>query len=326
MERAILDFFKLIKSNSFKEFVNEFSFELYKTLSDGYAKNKNEVKLVTDLTNTIDGKKFDKLHFCSHKIHGTRSYVKFNYRDKSVTKELADMVIVSIIAKGRKKLLQKISFVQNKKDTNNSWHIDQEQLFLLKNFPTFSGQKGFFTKFNGKNNLVFNNNSGTLGTFGLFSNPGEMILASAGVIDSLQTNNKVNLNSFNGINIANNQSSLFNNTNMFLNPYLEEIFYVLHKYSGKYAHCGMFDYGLPFLNNSIFSKDIYDFIKNWSLFNIGETSYSFGQVQDYNLENFSNFLLHSIGYNDFIDLKNSNENYKFESDIAISVVKYDIND
>jgi len=89
------------------------------------------------------------------------------------------MVIISVATKDREIVYEKTAFIQNKKeDSENVWKIDQDQLYLLHNFPTFKGEKGIFRK-NFNDDVVFQHYSETLGNYGLFQSPGEMILTNA---------------------------------------------------------------------------------------------------------------------------------------------------
>jgi hypothetical protein len=150
--RILADYFY---RTDFRAFQNAFSRDIYETLGSSYASNQNEVSMVTELCNSINGKSFEKLSFYSKKIHGSRSYVEFSNRDKPVTTELADMVVIAVATKNREIIYEKTAFIQNKKsDENGNCSIDENQLFLLHNFPSFKGKKGIFSKgFN--NEIIF---------------------------------------------------------------------------------------------------------------------------------------------------------------------------
>ncbi|MFC1635479.1 hypothetical protein ACFL5Z_11615 [Planctomycetota bacterium] len=131
----------LAQDDSFLQFQNSLSLELYESLGRGFNANANEVSLVQGLVDVVNGKSYGSLRFSANMLHGSRSYVEFNHRDKPVTKELGDMAVISLVTRGRERLLQKLCIIQNKKTSGNSWSIDSEQLFLLKNFPPFSGSE-----------------------------------------------------------------------------------------------------------------------------------------------------------------------------------------
>ena len=314
MEKLYKNYFELIQRNDFKRFINDFSLKLYDALSIGYANNNNEVALVTDLSNAINNTSFENLNFHAFKIHGSKSYVEFQHKDKPTTKELADMLIISIASYGRERVFQKVSFVQNKKETNQKWLIDEGQLFLLKNFPSITGSKGVLKNFYSDDKVDFINQFESLGSYGLFLSPGDMILVSAKYIDALLDNKKVNLSKLKELNTQTNTP----------HPCFEEIIYMTHKYIRKFGYSYPFNNNLPFLTNSMFSSDISEFVKNWSLFNIGEPTFSFGNVHDESLDRFVNYILKSIGMNEYIDTKASNENITFENSLIVTVLNYNI--
>ncbi len=324
MDRLYRDYFELIKRSDFKRFLNDFSLKLYDVLSIGYKNNKNEVALVTDLSNVINNTSFENLNFHAFKIHGSKSYVEFHHKDEPTTKELADMLIISIASYGRERVFQKVSFVQNKKDSNQNWLIDEGQLFLLKNFPSITGRKGILKKFYLDDKVDFVNHSESLGTYGLFLSPGDMILVSAKYIDALLENKKVNLNKLKELNARTNNVTNNNLFPIIPHPYFEEIIYKMHKYERRFGYSYPFNSNLPFLTNSMLSSDISEFVRNWSLFNIGEPTFSFGNIHDEPLDQFINYILRSIGMNEYIDIKASNENHEFENTMIVTVLNYNI--
>jgi hypothetical protein len=172
----------LSQDEGFLRFQNSLSLDFYESLGRGYNTNDNEVELVKGLVDVANGKSYASVTFSASMLHGSRSYVEFNHRDKPVTKELGDMAVISLVTCGQERLLQKVCIIQNKKTSGSSWSIDQEQLFLLKNFPPFTGNKGIFK---GCSDIVFRNTSGCLGMFGLMKSPGEMILVSAPVLSAV---------------------------------------------------------------------------------------------------------------------------------------------
>ncbi len=125
--------------DGFLDFQNRVVAEFYDALDRGFSKGENEVSLVSRLVSAADGERYGPIRLHAAMLHGTRSYVEFNYRDKPVTKELGDMILVTLVTAGRKRILQRLSIVQNKKSSGKSWPIDQEQLFLLKKLSTVHG-------------------------------------------------------------------------------------------------------------------------------------------------------------------------------------------
>lgn len=292
MNNLIRTFTDYYNRPDFRKFQNTLAKDVYETLGTSYSNSDGEVKMVTEMCNTINGKTFEKLKFHSKKIHGTRSFVEFQNQDKPTTKELADMVIISVATQGREIVYEKTAFIQNKKeDKNENWKIDQDQLYLLHNFPTFKGNKGIFKR-NFKDEVVFLNHSETLGNYGFFQEPGEMILLNALMVYRLQQSNKI---SFSDIRRYTN-NNLNNNSGFHFplidHPFMEEMLYRYFKHFPKY---GLPFLNLPFLNNSIASFNIYEFIRNWSLFNIGEVVSAYGNTFDKDLSKFNRILLREAG-------------------------------
>lgn len=325
MEQFLREYVKLLNDINFRKFQNELSQKMYDVLARGYTTNDNEISLVGKLVDTINNSEFNKFRFYGHKIHGARSYVEFNYRDKPVTKEIADMVIISIASYKRKRVMQKITFVQTKVDKNQRWEIDDEQLFLLKNFPKFSGKKGIFKLFLDEE-IVFLNHSKCLGSFGLFMNPGEMIFLSAPLLSELKKDNGITIEEIRLTEtVANMGTCGFFFPFIFDHRFWEEFFYYMYKYMGRYILFPFIsDRPFPFLNNSTFSRDIYDFIRNWTQFNIGEPTYAFENVINPVLDKFTNLLLRTIGLQEHIDLPLEGIEGKFNNELAVLVMHIDL--
>jgi hypothetical protein len=306
----------------FREFQNKISKETYESLANSYSNSHNEVRTVTDMCETLNGKSFDKLRFYSKKIHGTRSFVEFYNQDKPVTTEMADMAIISVATRGKKPVFEKISFVQNKKeDTVNNWKIDQDQLYLLRNFPTIAGKKGLFKK-NYKNEIVFLNRSENLGTYGLFKSSGDMVLTNAKTVFGLQNENKISFNDLkHHIDTSNKQTSNYFPFFGFDHLFWEEMIYRMYKHFPKYG-LPLFD--LPFLNNNSNSINIYDFIRNWTLFNIGEVCMVDANIIDNDLFIITQVLLKEAGLGDIMNIEV--EQNEFENNIVVLVAHLNLDD
>lgn len=179
MMRLFRKIIELAEDDGFASFQNKIVGNFYKSLDTGYKSNYNEVKLVEELVKAANGQRYGPISLFAKMLHGPRSYVKFNYLNQLVTKELGDMVVITLVTYNDKRLLQRICIIQNKKASNNKWRIDVEQLFLLKNFPPFSGEQGIFC---GYKDFTLRNSSGCLGAFGLLDAPGEMIFVAAPLV------------------------------------------------------------------------------------------------------------------------------------------------
>lgn len=298
MDLVYRTFAEYYYSNDFRRFQNDLSKEIYESLAGSYSNAYNEVAMVTEMCELLNGKAFGKLKFYSHKIHGTRSFVEFFNQDKPVTTELADMAIICVATKNRNIVFEKLSFVQNKKENKpDSWKIDPDQLYLLRNFPTLTGKKGFFKR-NDKDTIVFMNHSGNLGTYGLFQGPGEMILANARTIYGVQAGNQVSYNDLK------KQIDTVSIKNPLSWPFLGLKFYSI--YELPYLP-------LPFLNNNSNSLNVYDFIRNWTFFNIGEVCSIGGHRLDQDLSELTKVLLREAGLSNEMNIQT--EQNSFDSNL-----------
>lgn len=339
MHKIFETFMELMRNEGFLGFQNDLALDVYNELGKGFLANENEVSLVTKLCEITNGKSYGPVSMRAGKIHGSRSYVEFNYMDKPVTKELGDMVIITIVSSGRERLLQKMCLIQNKKGSNVDssktkgkvrWDIDLEQLYLLKNFPRLSGNKGILKHCR---DVLFRNTEGGLGAFGLLHFPGDMIFISAPLLtelmkgrESLDTSDicvvgsNYSMNSQNGIGFP------------FLPPFgkchPEEMFFIYekiwHRYGGMWPH--MSGSITPFFGNTPFARDMYDFVRAWTQVNIGETSFSFGEIINTAVDGFSNALLRQIGFGEAMDLPNNNnfEGFRWEGELGVAVTHIDI--
>ncbi len=313
--RTLYDFYRDI---DFRKFQNSFARELYENIGASYSNSYNEVKMVTELCNTINGKSYQNLKFHTKKIHGSRSFVEFYNKDKPSTKELADMVIISIATRESRIIFEKTAFIQNKKeDDNNQWKIDLDQLYLLRNFPTFKGNRGIFKR-NFNDEVVFFNNSKTLGNYGLFQFPGEMIIANAHTIFKVLQNDKV---VFNDLKNELDTYQQLNNSNVMDYRYFEEILHRFYKFHP--AFISPF-FNLPFLGNNTLSLNIYDFVRNWTLFNIGEIVSLFGNIVNSDLYRFNQIMLKEVGLKKF--LNNNLESPEFGNNMVVIVSHLDLDE
>jgi len=320
MNRLLETFSDYYNRLYFRNFQNALAREVYEILGTSFSNSDGEVKMVTDLCKAIDGETFGALKLHATKIHGSRSFVEFYNQYKPTTKELADMAILSVATRDGDIVYEKTAFIQSKKeDTENSWKIDQDQLYLLHNFPTFKGEKGIFRKNFGKE-VIFQNHSETLGNFGLFQSPGEMILVNALSVFRLQQDDKI---SFSDI-----RKYLHTRNNVFSTPLIDYPFWneTLYWYCKNFPKYGFPFFNLPFLGTSIVSFNIHEFIRNWLLFNIGEVVSIGEKAVNYDLRNFNRILLRKAGLSDFINLKTENQQYEFDHNIAILVAHINLDE
>lgn len=298
----------LSTDNGFLHFQHDLTKRMYDALGRGYVVNDNEVSLIKRVVNAVNGQSYKGVRMLATVIHGTRSYVEFNYMDKPVTKELSDMTVVTLVSNKGERLFQKVCVIQNKKDREGHWEIDQEQLYLLKNFPPFSGNKGIFKKCK---DVAFRNASGTLGCYGLFSSLGEMALASApALIEMLRgkkTLGKADLCCPGSV-VGGNSTS--NATPWWLGlpwHHPKELFMFFEEFVCHYGQ--PFMAGAPFsgfLGCTQFARDMHDFTRNWTQLNLGEPTAALGRILSPAVDAFSNFVVRSAGFPMDVELPTGN--------------------
>jgi len=315
---------ELFYNPNFRLDQNDIVLNTYNILSGSYKNNDNEIKMVEKLCSCLHNKKCGKAKLYAVKVHGNRSKAEFyNATNKLVKKELADMVVISLVTFKNQIILEKIAFIQNKKENSKDikkWSIDQDQLFLLNNFPTFNGVSGIFGK---QKNIALPNIFGQLGCYGLFHSDGDMVFANTKIINALQNTNVISLNNLRNESAKNN--TLYNTDLLFTPECREDIFYFL-KYNLMYPNL----IKLPILGNCELALNLYQFIRNWTQLNIGETTIVRGKVINSILSGLADYFMKGSGISNFIKyLKIENEEtYDWNSDFdgAVFVLHHNIED
>lgn len=293
---------------------NQIATEAKASLQTSRSIGEKEVATVTRLCNTINSKAFNSISLYSNKIHGKASYVSF--LDESNTKnvrELSDMVVLSLITEGGRVLYARMAFIQNKmEDKPKEWDIQQDQLYLLTNFPTFDGVSGIFGKMK---NVALPDSFGQLGNYGLFCSPCDMVFANASVITSVQKGKVVEFDAIKKI-AAKTQYDL---------PNWGHVLYYLHKYCyGKRA--------LPIFGTCSIALNMHQFIRNWTQFNIGEEIVLDGVSCCTHLTNLAKKYMKAAKMDDLAKLKieyQGDEDIRIDDDTtdidaAVMVVRLDI--
>ncbi|MBI4738173.1 hypothetical protein HY772_01185 [Candidatus Woesearchaeota archaeon] len=321
---------RLSEDTGFLNFQNEITRDAYDALGQAYAANGNEVEIVTKLVEAVKDKSYDRIHISASKIHGSRSYVEFNFRDKPTTKELGDMAIITVVTSGKTRLLQRLCIIQNKKAKDQKWGIDPEQLFLLKNFPPFAGNRGIFR---GMSNVVFRNRSGCLGAFGLLSEPGEMMFVAAPVFAEILRDrsslsaSEIGLPSL--IPHDGGQSS-FHGRPLSMPPFdPKEWHMIMREFMheiGPFPWMRSFDYALPFFGNVHYGRDMYDFVRAWTQINLGEFTCLRGTIINAEVDGFANHLIRSAGMGRGVDFPTGDQNVerKFEGGMTVFLLRVDV--
>jgi hypothetical protein len=325
MNKLIRKFNDLRSDPSFLRFQHHLIADIYDQLGQGYSAGEGEVSLVTRIADSLKGKNYKGLTIHCEKIHGSKSYVSFTFRDKPTMKELGDLILITVISDGRKRLLQKLCIIQNKVLRDGKAHIDLEQLFLLKNFPLFSGTGGLFR---GAKDVMFLNRQQCLGSYGFFDSPGELILVNAGILSNVingsSTFNRAQLGSLpQGMNGA-EEGDVFGLQGIpaFLDPMImEEVFHYWYKRGFPIPFHGSF---VPFSSSRRTLHDLHDVIRTWTSLRLGELVYALDQCVDEEANNFASTILRTIGFGQTVDLEGGNGEGELNSDATVMVAHLDI--
>lgn len=261
-------------SSEFRAWQNSFACDIYKRLAAFTASDKlQEVAKVTALCEAMSNRNFRGLNIESRMIHKyNTSGVSFDYMGKSSKKELGDMAIVSMVTIDRQIVLLKTAFIQNKDTKTHDWKIDHEQLFLLKNFPTFTGERGMLLS----KTFTFLNHSGTLGNFGLFLPNGDMtFLTAQDVFCNQQNNAHIHFDS-----IRNGACGCYSHRTLSgiqkRNPYKGYCNYsdcIECRYCRSCSDCMMNSHA-PFFGKYSYALDVHEVVRELTYFNIGELSWT----------------------------------------------------
>lgn len=325
MRRLLREVQRLAQDDGFSVFQNEVVRDFYDALGQGYSVGENEVALVRRLVEAAQGKSYGPISLHGAMLHGSRSYVEFNYRDQPVTKELGDMAILALATAGSERIFQRITIVQNKKATGKSWGLDLEQLFMLKNFPPFSGYRGIFK---GCTDVTFRDTSGCLGSYGLLVEPGEMLFASARLVSEFASGKK----SVSQNDVIAPEAVVPSNHRSGGLPMLwphprfhpKEWVYLMEEWFHDFGP-GPFSFSsaADFLGNVFFARDLYDLTRSWTRLSIGEPTCVANTVVNETVDAFSNFLLRSAGLGELAAFP-SDEHFgdrQFEGQMAILAVQ-----
>lgn len=320
----------LSTDSGFLNFQHDITRRMYDALGQGYAANDNEVSLIKRVVDAVNGRSYRGVRMFATVIHGTRSYVEFNFMDKPVTKELGDMTIITLVTDKADRLLQKVCVIQNKKERDGQWDIDPEQLYLLKNFPPFSGNKGIFRR---SKDMTFRNSSGSLGCYGLFFPPGEMILASATALTEMLRGKKSVSHAdvgYPGM-IGVGGSGAANTAPWWPSfpwRHPKDFYMFLEEFAMHYGYPFMAGAAFGgFLGCTQFARDIHDFTLNWTQLNIGELTTTFGSILNPAVDAFSNFVVRSAGFKDMrVELPTGNYfgDQEFEGQMAVLLMHLDV--
>jgi len=194
----------LERTPDYHKFADLLATQSYQAVLRTWQARRGEISLVKSLVNSLDNQQetfsfrlFDRLYSQidvktrSRFIHNVRtdgtehtppslgSQVKFKFQGKEMQRELGDMIVVSGIYWQEWWLLLRIAIIQNKVSRGprfGSIHVDQKQLYLLCNLPPMIGVNGFISP---NQEITFWSWTGALALYGIFYQPGDMLLISA---------------------------------------------------------------------------------------------------------------------------------------------------
>lgn len=290
---GIIEFSKATTEETFIKEEKKVCSAIQAVLAEVYLNDGDEIELVKKTIETLNLSRSYHFNLESAFIHGNRSQIEFQYYGKKAHKELGDLIIVSTMTRRGIPLLQKLTIIQAKRDTQKpyTWGIDKEQLFFLSNWPEFSGIRGIFPK----KSLTILDHSGCLGSYYLYREPGDFVFISARELELLLGSQKRIsyddlLKNQTGImshrRTSNSSlpilSSIHSEELCFL---LEEYLYRSHKMGYPFPHFQNFmDSTSQVLQNICFCKNVNDSISNFARLNIGELIFaaeSFVPVNDF---------------------------------------------
>lgn len=323
MRDLIQKYRELVCDADFLRFQHEMIAAVYDQLGQGCAEKEGEVALVTRIAETLSGQSYRRLRIHCEKIHGSKSYVSFNFRDKPTTKELGDLILISLITHGRKRLLQKLCIVQNKVLHSGKCQIDLEQLFLLKNFPLFSGRQGLFRH---ASDIMFFNSQECLGAYGFFEESGDLIHVNAKVLSIALGGGKTFAKT--GLSNGSYDPSVPGaQLSGFSLPWIDRPGISEEAYFRRYWRGGLLPFGPaiePLLSSRKTLHDLHDFLKAWTSLQIGEIVYVFDRAADLEAARFTDAVLQAVNYNEFIDFDDANPINEFDAGYTVMVSHLDL--
>jgi hypothetical protein len=166
------------------------------------------------------------------------------------------------------------------------------------------------------------NASGQLGNYGLFFKPGDMAFVNAKLVTALQKKNVISFEDIKRDSAAKNAEYLG------VAGISDEEIYYIHRY-------GWLFHGppkLPILGQCSVALNIYEFIRNWTLFNIGEVVAVDGRITNGLVASLANTLMWKAGFGEMFEWTTSNDWAEWSGDeigehgVAVMVAHYEIGD
>lgn len=194
---VIIRYADVVNTKKFLKHQKEFVKRLQKGIEDGYSIKERpyEPKMVSIIQKIINelgsfetkGDSF-RIKTWSAFIHGSRSFVEFEYFGKKVTRELGDLLLIISVIFNDQKYFEKITITQVKRsESDMRWNLrNKEQLYLLSHFPPFRGKRN--DSIIPPREIILPNLSGCLGTYGLLYPKTGFSLISAVYLDLILGN------------------------------------------------------------------------------------------------------------------------------------------
>ncbi len=280
--QGIIEFNKTAMSDSFIREEKRVCNSIQNVLSQVYLNDGDEIELVEKTVETLNSSGSFHFKLESMFIHGNRSQIEFDYYGKKAKKELGDLLIVSTLTRSRSPLLQKLTVIQAKRDTNKpyTWGIDKEQLYFLSNWPEFRGVMGIFPQ----RDIAIPDFSGCLGSYYLYREPGDFVFISAKELEnSLASKKRITFDELLTFQSEANRY-ISPSRSPSLAPLLppSELFHLYEDFLFRHLKRGYILPLFPYyaqdtsrvLQNIHFSRNVNDAIGNFARLNIGEPIFS----------------------------------------------------
>lgn len=320
---------RLARDLRFRRFQNELATLIYESANQNYSRSDDEAMLVANLASCMNGKSCGGVTVAATSLSGTPCKVRFRYRNRPAEKALGNMLFVSIVTEGSKRLFQRVCFVHAQKAKDHAWHVDDEQLFLLKNFPPFSGPPSVFET----DEVTCWNRSGVLGAFALWDEPADMIFVSAPLFAELAKARDVLAR----CDIGNPSLLLHGGVSAHLaqapiNGFFQasDMFQVMitadmlgQTTTSFFRGTGLTD---SFLGNVLYAQDVYDFTRAWTQLNLGEYTFAGGERINPELDESVARLVQSAGLANDVDWPSRKMDMegKVELGIALFVLRVNV--
>jgi hypothetical protein len=203
--------------------------------------------------------------------------------------------------------------------------IDEEQLFLLKNFPPFSASQGIYA---GASDVMMFNRSKCLGAYMFFDWPGEASYLTAKYLFQVlggKSSFKRELFAHLPPSESPETGNAFGVSMGF--PWLwdpmmfEELLYRSHKRGSLPLFPGQ---AIPPISSGGQFLDVHDFINAWLTLSVGELTYILGNTIDSSADKLATNAMRTVGMSDLLNLEGENIDSFNQNDIAVLVLHIDI--